>query len=438
MGAWLPADSESGPEPVEAPSLGSLMGQGARQASTGYVTSMSILERAAGQELLRQVALTHFEIVEITEGDLAPGGSVDIVLRIDEDDVETSAFGLIFAVSLLSFHDARPAGASELHFEADDEWTVGDMVLHLRFECGQLHFYADYIRGRLLKTRVDVAPNGRITIQTVNRGGSARRWLDMLRGKGIRGPVSLVEEESSRFTSKDGEPLRNLEDWRALHPALHWKPGRSAVRLAETWSGADGFPQEVQAALDRSARLRGLTFRKGVVEHETPMPGKGKASVTDLMVWAEDDLGNPVIIGVEGKVDEGFGLLVKDWLPAGKGKGSAENRALRLRHICTGLELDYREEAVQVLVYQLLHRAYAAVLTAQDERAKRAVLLVHSFAEGIQVPRSGWDEFEAFSGALKPGKPVPELGVPWEAGVRDGVELWLLWVIHEQGPREAS
>jgi hypothetical protein len=391
--------------------------------------------RAAGQELLRQATLTDYEVVKIIEGDLAPEGSMHIGLRIDEDDVEIFAFGIIFTIGVLSFHDARPAGASEIDFEAEDEWTVGDMVQHLSFECGRLHFYADYVRGRLMKTTVNVHRDGRVNIQTINRGGSARRWLDMLRGKGVRGPVSLVAEEAqARFTSNEGKPLLTLEDWRVLHPALHWKSGRSAVRLAETWGGSDGFPDAVRTALDRAQRFRGLTFVKGVVEHETPMPGRGKASVTDLMAWAEDDLGNPVIIGVEAKVDEGFGLIVKDWLTAGKGKGSADNRALRLRRVCYGLELDDRDEAVQGLAYQLLHRSYAAILTALDERAKRAVLLVHSFAGGVEVPKSGWDEFVAFTQALGvEGEVQP--AVPTETGVRDGVEFWVCWVAESSQPR---
>ncbi len=384
--------------------------------------------RAAGQDLLRQAASTDFEIVEVTESDFAPGGSMHIVLRIDEDDVETSALGIIFAIGVLSFHDARPAGASEMDFERQDEWTVGDMVQHLSFERGRLHFYADYVRGRLVKTTVDLRSDGEVTIQTVNRGGSARRWLDFLRGKGVGGPVSLVAEaEPAIFFSNEGESLRSLEDWQALHPALHWKPGRSAVRLAETWGEADGFPGEVRVALGQVERLRGLRFVKGIVEQETPMPGQGRASVTDLMVWAEDDLGNPVIVGVEGKVDEGFGPVVKDWLVAGKGKGSAENRASRVRRICDGLELDADDQAVQCLAYQLLHRSYAALLTALDQRARRAVLLVHSFADRIEVPGSGWDEYVAFTRALGVQGDVGP-GVPVEAGVREGVEVWLVWV----------
>ena len=240
--------------------------------------------------------------------------------------------------------------------------------------------------------------------------------------------MALVPEQAEvAFQSNAGDPLRALSDWQALHPALHWRAGRSAVRLAETWSEAEGFPAEVQAALNNAARLGGLRFLRAVAEHETPMPGQGKASVTDLMVWAEDELGNPVILGVEAKVDEGFGPRVHDWLQAGQGKGSAENRARRLRRICVGLELNDQDQAVGGLPYQLLHRTYAAVLTAVEERARRAVLVVHSFAGGIDTPRSGWGELVDFARALGvDGELVP--GIPRPAGVRDGVELWLVWV----------
>lgn len=389
---------------------------------------MSTNDHSSSHELLRQATLLDFEIVSVTEGDLAPEGSMHIELRTSEEDVECFAFGLLYALGLLSFHEARPAGASELHFEEEDEWTIGDMVEHLRFQMGRLRLETDYVRGRLMKTTVDITPDGKITLQTRNRGGSARRWLDLLRGKGRSGLIALVQEEPARFFSEGGDALRSLEDWRSVHPALHWKPSRSAVRLAETWGGAGGFPRAIEAALERAARLQNLSFLKGVVEHETPMPGKGRSSVTDLMVWAEDELGNPVIIGVEGKVDEGFGPVVRDWLQAGRSPGSAQNRALRMRQICAVLELDERDTVVQSLAYQLLHRTCAAVLTARAERAMRAVMLVHSFLESSEAPGSGWGEFRAFAATLGPGREAPSAGVPWEVGVCDGVELWLCWV----------
>ena len=60
-------------------------------------------------------------------------------LEEDEDgepssDVEHYAFGFIYAIGVLSFGNARPRGVSEMHFAEKDDWTVGDMLRHLRFE----------------------------------------------------------------------------------------------------------------------------------------------------------------------------------------------------------------------------------------------------------------------------------------------------------------
>jgi hypothetical protein len=85
--------------------------------------------------------------------------------------------------------DARPRGVSEMHYQEQDEWTVADLIRHLRFEHGRLHFYADYVRGRMLKTTVDVDREGKIVLDTVNRGEAATRWIARLQGKTI---VSMV------------------------------------------------------------------------------------------------------------------------------------------------------------------------------------------------------------------------------------------------------
>jgi hypothetical protein len=52
-----------------------------------------------------------------------------------------------------------------------------------RFLRGELHFDADYIRGRRVKTHIVVRSNGTCTIETVGRGKAALRWLERLRGK---------------------------------------------------------------------------------------------------------------------------------------------------------------------------------------------------------------------------------------------------------------
>lgn len=101
----------------------------------------------------------------------------------DEDDVEWAAIPFIFAVMVLSFHDARPRGISEADFVAADQWEPDDMLRHLRFERGALHMHVDYERGRMCKTTIDVHSDGTFTIETINRGEAVTRWLARLQGK---------------------------------------------------------------------------------------------------------------------------------------------------------------------------------------------------------------------------------------------------------------
>ena len=59
----------------------------------------------------------------------------------------------------------------------------GHLFEGLRFSYGELHFSADYIRGRCVKTHITVRPNGTVTLTTWGRGQTALRWLDRLKGK---------------------------------------------------------------------------------------------------------------------------------------------------------------------------------------------------------------------------------------------------------------
>jgi len=102
--------------------------------------------------------------------------------------------GMMAPMSLLSFEDARPRGVSGMHFEETDTWTVGDMVRHLQFEKGELHFYADYVRGRCMKTTIIIRADGTFTLDTVNRGEAMTRWIAKLQGKKILSAVADADE----------------------------------------------------------------------------------------------------------------------------------------------------------------------------------------------------------------------------------------------------
>ena len=136
-------------------------------------------------ELIRTGTLVDFEIVNTNIQPTAAGDDshVRLTLQIPEDDVECFAFALVYVLGLLSFHDGRPRGYSGKFFDDDDEWRADDMLRHLEFRRGCLHFDADYVRGRCVKTTVEVTSHGIVTVETVNRGEAALRWVDKLKGK---------------------------------------------------------------------------------------------------------------------------------------------------------------------------------------------------------------------------------------------------------------
>jgi hypothetical protein len=229
---------------------------------------------------------------------------------------------------------------------------------------------------------------------------------------------SLTEPAAkSPFYSTDGRCLVGMSDWQDQHPPRHWRAGYSAMELARTWSSAGGFPQSFQRAFTHPPFL-GLVLERGVVEQNTDVPGKGRASCTDLMVTASTPAGAGVVIGVEGKVDESFGELVADWIV----KGGA-NRQDRLDGLCEGLKLD--PARVGGLRYQLFHRCYAALATAREERCEHAIMAVHSL-QGRGASGENWRDFVKFARAM--GAADVTSGRPVAVGERMGVRFWLMWV----------
>jgi hypothetical protein len=139
---------------------------------------------------------TLFDELEILSTTITPTvGDEDLHVRIeiqvDDELIESCAFGLIFVLGVLSFADARPRGVSGNWFEDEDQFTAADMLRHLRFTHGTLHMYVDYLRGRCVKTTLDVFRDGKVILDTVNRGEAATRWVRRLQGKKF---LQAVEE----------------------------------------------------------------------------------------------------------------------------------------------------------------------------------------------------------------------------------------------------
>jgi len=305
------------------------------------------------------------------------------------------------------------ATATPRHRTQDDFAHTADQIL----SCAQ---HAERVRGHDVK---DSRHWWAIT-KDLNRrylGDHPDLAPRTIRRKAVRpvptSPPLPAPGAEGRFLSNHGATLATMADWQAQHPPRHWRAGHSAMELARCWSSAGGFPRTFESAL-RYPPFRGLAFERGVAERNTDVPGKGRASCTDLMVTARTPEGKGVVIGVEGKVDESFGELVSDWISKG-----GVNRQDRLDGLCEGLELE--PSRVGGLRYQLFHRSYAALATAREQGCEHAIMAVHSL-QG-RGPRGGnWQGFVAFARALgavdiAEGRPV---------GVRErmGVRFWLMWV----------
>ncbi len=152
-----------------------------------------------GYELLKTGLLVSFRIVEeevLVAADDAEFG-MRIVLKFvaeegedgqDEDYVaeytaEWGALGFMFVLGVVSFEDAKPRNASVLEYREKDQLTLADFMARLRFKRGELHFDADYIRGRRVKTWIAVRANGTVRLETAGRGKSVLRWLERIQGK---------------------------------------------------------------------------------------------------------------------------------------------------------------------------------------------------------------------------------------------------------------
>ncbi len=225
------------------------------------------------------------------------------------------------------------------------------------------------------------------------------------------------------FQDHQGRPLITLEDWRSVHPERHWKKGYSAMELARRWSHAQGIPPRVADAL-RGGGIGPLTLRRAVAECRTPVPGGGRPSHTDLMVEATDASGALVVLGVEGKVSESFGPLVKSWLAKVEQDRSRENKEQRLAGLLDALAIDRPHHEIAGLRYQLLHRTYAAIAHAEGLGASQAVLVVHSFATGADAANQR--AFATFLDAM--GSEPVEPGAVASLGPRQGIELSAVWV----------
>ena len=186
------------------------------------------------------------------------------------------------------------------------------------------------------------------------------------------------------------------------------------MTAAACWEAAgDRLPPEISTLLDASQELAltGLKLLAAVPEWETPLPGGERASFTDILAVARNDLGL-CVIAVEAKVNEDFGPTV-----GAKRTAMSAGQSIRMDYLHSLLGVEHFDDGVR---YQLLHRTASAILAATEFHANVAVMLVHSWGTNPAL-KLDFERFcdaigaESLSGGLRTSRPNqnPRLFLGW-------------------------
>jgi hypothetical protein len=134
-------------------------------------------------ELLKSAAALELEVTDVKSSEEGDYAWMRVAGRITEGDVDWGALPLMFTLGAMSFDEAEPQGSSEIDYREEDQWSVEDLVRYLRYERGSLELDTDYVKGRMMKTRVTVGPDGSFAIEARGRGDGPQRWIGRLRGE---------------------------------------------------------------------------------------------------------------------------------------------------------------------------------------------------------------------------------------------------------------
>ena len=101
-----------------------------------------------------------------------------------------------------------------------------------------------------------------------------------------------------------------MEDWARLHKTLHWKEGRSAHSIVDFILNRDGTAH-LQSRLSR-VLSREVSIRLIIPEKQIRFDGYGRGRFHDLAIYGAADSDKSLFVGLEAKVDEGFGPIIQD------------------------------------------------------------------------------------------------------------------------------
>lgn len=231
--------------------------------------------------------------------------------------------------------------------------------------------------------------------------------------------------------------LNKADDWKGFAGEDNWVATRSAFEIAYAWHDAGGFPEALKAAFDRSGQpvLRRLTLEIAVVEKPVFLDTLVGPSMNDLMGYARNGNGDQVVVAVEAKTVETFGLPVGSWVKGDRlvPEPEATARPSRLRRLkFLSEQLGFELAPDSRLRYQLLHRTTSALLEGALYGAAATVVVIHSFSS---ADATNWDDFVTFLRALGSSPPNKnEVVGPLHLRGRENMPLFFAWITSDARP----
>jgi len=173
-----------------------------------------------------------------------------------------------------------------------------------------------------------------------------------------------------RIEDSRGNQIKNFADWSKLYDthqaSRQWKKGRSAYSAAEFIINRDGASVIQNSVAE--AICEPLKIERVVPEYEVRFDKFGRGRIHDIALFGTTDRDKTVFVGVEAKVDETFGALVKDSYLSSKAKqitGTSTNAPKRIEKLLA-MHFHDPDPSMFDIRYQLLYATAGTIAAGAD------------------------------------------------------------------------
>lgn len=156
----------------------------------------------------------------------------------------------------------------------------------------------------------------------------------------------------------------------------HWKDGRSAKETAKHWVYT--IPQPFKEIL----KPFGLNFKTCSPEYVSTFDNNGGMGRNhDLLILAENENKESVVVSIESKADEPFADTISETIKATEERIKKNSNSKGLKRISELRKALFEKEddSQLILRYQLLTAVAGTIAEAKKQNAKSAIFLVQTF-----------------------------------------------------------